>query len=164
MGKYDQGGDVRSNDRYKPVPKKEMNKLQIIENLAKSSNEGIIKKAINGVVSRSTFNKYMRDDSEFRGQIELMKEAAEDDFKDDVEMNIHDIVSGRIKPDKNQTIMTMFYAKTKMKKRGYIEGKEEIQDTKDDKIEINYTIPVPKQIDDIEDIEHEDIKEKKDGK
>jgi hypothetical protein len=164
MGKYDQGGDTRSDDRYKPVPKKEMNKREILENISKASSLGIIANAIDGVVSRSTFNKYMRDDPEFAEEFNLIKLAMEEQTDDLAEDRLKKAVLGLYKMDKSQAILNIFYAKTKLKHRGYNESKEDPSDNKDDKIEIVYNIPAPKQIDNIEDIDHEDIKDKADGK
>ena len=163
MGKYDQGGDTRSDDRYKPVPKKEMNKREILENISKASNLGIIANAIEGVVSRSTFCKYMKDDPEFAEEFSLIQKALDQQTDDAAESNLKKAVLGLVKFDKNQTILNIFYAKTKLKNRGYNESKEDLTDKKDDKIEIVYNIPTPKQINNIEDIDHEDIKDKEDG-
>jgi pantoate kinase len=163
MGKYDKGGDVRSDDRYKPVPKKEMNKRAIIDNLLKPSNLALIANAIEGVCSRPTFNKYMRDDPEFASEITLIQQAMDDQTNDLAEGKLKRAVLGLEKMDKGQAILSIFYAKTKLKHRGYNEGKDQIKEEEQDKLEINYHIPAPKQIDNIEDIDHEDIKDKEDG-
>jgi hypothetical protein len=163
MGKYDKGGDVRSDDRYKPVPKKEMNKRAIIDNLLKPSSLALIANAIEGVCSRPTFNKYMRDDPEFAAEITLIQQAMDDQTNDLAEGKLKRAVLGLEKMDKGQAILSIFYAKTKLKHRGYNEGKDQIKEEEQDKLEINYHIPAPKQIDNIEDIDHEDIKDKEDG-
>jgi len=163
MGKYDVGGDVRSDDRYKPLPKKEMNKLKIIENLNKPNGYGIAKKAIKGVVSYATYLKYRRDDPEFDEQCRIIMEASLESVNDDVEEQIINVVLGKEKLDKNQTLLNLFYAKTRLKKRGFYEGKDNIEPKESEEIKIEYHIPAPpKQIDDIEDIPHEEIKPKED--
>lgn len=157
--KYSRGGDTRSDDRYKPVPKKELNKREILDNLAKPSNLGIIANAIEGVCSRTTYCKYIKDDPEFAEEVELIKLAMEDHTDDMMENKIKRGALGLEKIDKTQGILAIFYAKTKMKDRGYREGKDDIKEEADNKVEINLVVPQPKQIENIQDIEHEDVKE-----
>lgn len=159
MGKYDRGGDTRSDDRYKPVPKKELNKRQILDNLAKVSNLGIIANAIDGVCSRSTYSKYIKDDPEFAEEVRIIKDAMDAQADDMAESKLKKAVLGYEKMDKTQAILAIFYAKTKMKNRGYREGKDDIKEEADNKVEINLVVPQPKQIENIQDIEHEDVKE-----
>ena len=164
MSKYRRGGDSKSDDRLKPIPKKEKNKELILEALRKASNNGIIRNAIEGICSRTTYRKYMNDDPDFAEEVgiimECMREEVDDRVEDKIVQSILSEEGSTL--DKNQNILAIFYAKTRLKKRGFNEGKDEIKKEEDDQIKIEYVMPQPKQIEDIEDAEFEEVKLNKD--
>lgn len=63
---------------------------------------------------RSTFYKWMNDDLEFKKAVEELQDVA----IDSVESALHTLIK------KGDTAATIFYLKTKGKKRGYIEKQE----------------------------------------
>jgi hypothetical protein len=86
------------------------NKKALIQALA--DNRGIVTKACEQVgLDRTTFYKYFKEDPEFKAQAL----DTEDIAIDRVEGALHDRI------DSGDTTATIFYLKTKGKKRGYVE-------------------------------------------
>ena len=104
--------------------KKKMNDTKIRRRIAKQKAEvlvaleksaGIVATACKAVnISRFTFYDWMKKDAEFAEKVEDIMEAQ----KDFVEAQI----LKKIK--EGDSTMTIFYAKTKMKDRGYVERQE----------------------------------------
>ena len=74
-------------------------------------------------VTRPTFYKYLREDAEFSAKIDEMQDVA----LDFVEAQLFDQIKN------GQPSSTIFYLKTKGKKRGYIEKNE---------VDVNVTSPI----------------------
>jgi len=88
-------------------------KKQMIEAL--TSSLGIVTTACKTVgISRTTFYQYCKDDEEFKNQVDDISEIA----LDFAESKLHKLI------DDNIPAATIFYLKTKGKKRGYIEKQE----------------------------------------
>ena len=155
MGEYDKGRKEGSGLARK-LSKTQQNKEQIIHNLGLISNKGIVKNAIKGVVEYPTFMKYKRDDEEFKEQVELVKEAMDEYLNDSVEEVMLDAILEEGKDlSRQRADLVKTYLKTKAKDRGYTE-KTEVANTGNEPIQINYVIPQPKQIENIEDQEIEE--------
>ena len=95
------------------MDKSEHIKKQILSALEQSL--GVVSTACNKVgISRTTFYKYYQNDPEFKKQV------------DDIENYTLDFVESQIHKQINEgsTAATIFYLKTKGKKRGYIERHE----------------------------------------
>lgn len=89
------------------------NKKALIEALEKSL--GIVSTACNQVgVSRTTFYEYYKTDDDFREQVDATAETALDYVESKLFKRI----------DKGSDAATIFYLKTKGKKRGYVERVE----------------------------------------
>ena len=92
-------------------------KKEFLESLSKSL--GIIKIAANHVgISRDTPNDWAKSDPKFKEEMDKISE----EVKDFVESKLLDLISSG-----NPTAI-IFYAKTKMKDRGYIEQVDHISD------------------------------------
>jgi hypothetical protein len=88
-------------------------KKQLIDALTKSL--GIVTTACKEVgISRTTFYQYMKDDKEFKEEIESIEDIA----LDFAESKLHKLIQDGI------PAATIFYLKTKGKKRGYIEKQQ----------------------------------------
>ena len=70
--------------------------------------------ARNGGVARSTFYRWMEEDTDFKAAVEEIREAA----IDHVESKLFSLI------DSGDTGSTIFFLKTRAKKRGYIERTE----------------------------------------
>jgi len=81
-------------------------------------------------IPRSTFYKWLREDEEFAKQVKDIENIA----LDFVESKLHNQI------EKNNTAATIFYLKTKGKKRGYIEKSELDITSGDEPIKININI------------------------
>jgi hypothetical protein len=162
MSKYNQGGS-RPNSS-KPVPKKEMNKRNILDNLAKKKTKGLEKYAIEGVVSRATYLKYLREDADFAAEVDLLLRAAKEDLFDEVEERLIDsILDPEKQLTKNQVLPAIFFSKTQMKHRGYNEREEKKKEEESKEVNIQIVMPEPpKQIENIEDKDFEEVKLNKD--
>ena len=96
------------------VPKSDILKKALIEALEKSL--GVVTVACKAVgCSRKTFYKYCREDEEFEKEVQDISEIA----LDFVESSLHKLIK------KGDTSSTIFYLKTKGKKRGYVEKTEQ---------------------------------------
>ncbi len=94
-------------------------KKKLIEALEKSM--GIVTSACNGVnIARSTFYDWYKKDKEFRKQVDSIEGIA----LDFAESQLHKQIKEGIPAS------TIFYLKTKGKKRGYIERTEIVADLK----------------------------------
>jgi hypothetical protein len=153
MGEYDQGRKEGSGLARK-LSKTDQNKEKILHNLGLPRNKGLANKAIEGVVEYTTFMKYKREDADFKERVELVMEAMQELLLDRVEEKMIDaMLEGHKKENmlSRQTAdLVKTYLKTKGKDRGYTE-KSEIQNSGNDPIQINYVMPEPKQIENIED-------------
>lgn len=88
-------------------------KKQLIEALQKSL--GVVSTACKVVgISRTTYYQYLKDDEDFKSQVENIEEEAIDFVESKLFEQIQD----------NNTTATIFYLKTKGKKRGYTEKQE----------------------------------------
>jgi len=86
---------------------------------ALEANRGIVTKACALVdIARQTHYRWLSEDPEYKAACEEVGETA----IDSVEGKLYDLI------DKGDTTATIFYLKTKGKKRGYIE-KQEIEHT-----------------------------------
>ena len=81
-------------------------------------------------IPRSTFYKWLNEDKEFAKQVRDIENIA----LDFVESKLHNQI------EKNNTTATIFYLKTKGKKRGYIEKSELDITSGDEPIKINIKI------------------------
>ena len=91
----------------------EHNKREVIKALEKSL--GIVTTACkNADISRTQFYQWLKDDSEFKRKVDDISNIA----LDFAESQLHKQISD------NSTAATIFYLKTKGKKRGYIERQE----------------------------------------
>lgn len=106
-----------------------MNKIEhtkkaLIE--AMQASLGIVTTACKKVgVSRGTFYKYYNEDTEFKAEVDDVEEMALDFVESQLFKQIKD----------DNTSATIFYLKTKGKKRGYIEGLQ-VSGDKDNPIQI----------------------------
>jgi len=76
---------------------------------------GIVSTACDSVgISRTTYYKYYNEDSEFRSEVDNVGEST----LDFVESKLFDLISN------GNVAATIFYMKTKGKRRGYIERQE----------------------------------------
>jgi hypothetical protein len=98
------------------MPKKtnsDILKKQIIEALEKSL--GIVTTAVRNVgIARSTFYKWYSEDKEFKAQVDDIENIALDFAESQLHVQISDGIP----------TSTIFYLKTKGKKRGYVERTE----------------------------------------
>lgn len=103
------------------------------ENFLKAFNAGygIILTACEAVgISRATYYKWMRDDSEFREKVEEIQESQVDFVESKLIRAI----------ESNDTTAIIFYLKTKGKKRGY---SEKAQPKDDRPLSVTRTLPEP---------------------
>ena len=106
--------------------KTKQNKAAIIQSLEKSL--GVVTSACKQVgISRTQFYSWMKEDEEFKEAVEDISNVA----LDFVESRLHQ----QIKDD--STAATIFYLKTKGKKRGYVERQEIQQETTYKTLDIN---------------------------
>lgn len=88
-------------------------KKQLLEALEKSL--GVVTTACKNVgISRTTFYQYMKDDESFKDAVNELEEVALDFAESQLFKQIRE----------GNTTATIFYLKTKGKKRGYIERQE----------------------------------------
>ena len=93
--------------------KSEHLKKELIAALIKSL--GIVSNACEALgISRTTYYKYYNEDSEFRSEVDNVGEST----LDFVESKLFDLISN------GNVAATIFYMKTKGKRRGYIERQE----------------------------------------
>ena len=93
-------------------------KEQMIAALEKTL--GIVTSACKQVgISRDTHYRWLREDSEYKKQVDDVENVA----LDFVESKLHNQIANDI------PVSTIFYLKTKGKKRGYIERQEIVTDT-----------------------------------
>ena len=107
--------------------KSEQLKKELLSALNK--NLGIVSNACEALgISRTTYYKYYNEDSEFRSEVDNVGEST----LDFVESKLFELIkSGNV-------ASTIFFLKTKGKKRGYVE-KQEIEDKKQpEAIEIHF--------------------------
>ncbi len=107
--------------------KSEHLKKELLSSLTK--NLGIVSSACKALgISRTTYYKYYNEDKEFKEQVDDIGEAT----IDFVESKLFELIkSGNV-------ASTIFFLKTKGKKRGYVE-KQEIEDKKQpEAIEIHF--------------------------
>ena len=79
------------------------------------SNLGIVSNACEALsISRTTYYKYYNEDSEFRSEVDNVSDST----LDFVESKLFDLI------DNGNVAATIFYMKTKGKRRGYIERQE----------------------------------------
>lgn len=91
---------------------------------------GIVTTAVKQVgISRSTFYKWYKEDKEFKAQVDDIAEVALDYAESRLHKQIGD----------DNVSATIFYLKTKGKKRGYIE-RQEVDLSLDEPISINVNI------------------------
>jgi len=90
-------------------------KIRLLEALEKSL--GVVTTACrNAKVDRSTFYKYVNDDEGFAKSVKDVENVA----LDFVESKLHEQINGGVPSS------TIFYLKTKGKKRGYVEREERV--------------------------------------
>lgn len=90
--------------------KTKQHKKAVIEALKKSL--GVVTKACKMAnVGRTTFYEWLKDDEEFKNEVESITDYA----IDHVESKLYELI------DDNDTTATIFYLKTKGRKRGYSE-------------------------------------------
>lgn len=108
--------DKNQNEPKKPMPKStrtDMLKKQTIDALEKSL--GIVTIACRNVgIHRSTFYDWMNNDLEFKKMVDDVAEITLDFAESELHKQIRD----------GSTAATIFYLKTKGKKRGFIERSE----------------------------------------
>jgi hypothetical protein len=96
------------------------NKKLVLEALEKSL--GVVTEALKSCnLSRTQFYKWMKDDSEFKENVEYLKNVA----IDFAESQLYGLIA-----EKNPTAV-IFYLKTKGKDRGYVERVENVNSQKD---------------------------------
>lgn len=89
------------------------NKKRMLEALEKSL--GIVTTACRAVnIVRDTHYRWLKEDAEYKAAVELIS----DSVLDFAESKLHNLI------EKGDTAATIFYMKTKGKKRGYIERQE----------------------------------------
>jgi hypothetical protein len=107
---------ISKNESKKPMPKStrtDMLKKQMIDALEKSL--GVVTIACRNVgIHRSTFYDWMNNDPEFKRMADDVSEITLDFAESELHKQIRD----------GSTAATIFYLKTKGKKRGYIERSE----------------------------------------
>ena len=109
--------------------KKEGNKKLILEALEKSL--GVVTTAVKLVgIARSTFYKWMDEDKEFAKKVKDIENITLDFVESQLHKQIKD----------GNTPSTIFYLKTKGKRRGYIERQELDLNSGDEPIKININI------------------------
>lgn len=95
--------------------KKEQHKKALIQALEQSL--GVVTSACKKVgIGRTTFYKYLKEDEEFKKQVDDISDIA----LDFAESQLHKQISD------GNTTATIFYLKTKGKNRGYIERTENV--------------------------------------
>jgi len=106
--------------------KKEVNKKAILEALEKSL--GVVTTAVKLVgISRSTFYKWIEEDQDFAKKVKDIENITLDFAESQLHTQIKD----------GSTSATIFYLKTKGKKRGYIERQDIDITTGNEPIKIN---------------------------
>lgn len=121
----------------KRMNKTEQHKKAIIEALEKSL--GVVTTACKNVgIGRTTFYEWMKDDQEFEQEVNEIQNIALDFAESQLHKQIGD----------GSTAATIFYLKTKGKKRGYIE-RQEI--TGADGMPNNFKVEIIDRIEDSED-------------
>ena len=109
--------------------KKEINKKAILEALEKSL--GVVTTAVKLVgISRSTFYKWIQEDQEFAKAVKEIENITLDFVESQLHKQIRD----------GNTPSTIFYLKTKGKKRGYYEKQQLDMTTDDEPIKININL------------------------
>jgi hypothetical protein len=109
--------------------KKEINKKAILEALEKSL--GVVTTAVKLVgISRSTFYKWIQEDQEFAKKVKDIENITLDFVESQLHKQIRD----------GNTPSTIFYLKTKGKKRGYYEKQQLDMTTDDEPIKININL------------------------
>ena len=79
------------------------------------SNLGVVSNACEALsISRTTYYKYYNEDSEFRSEVDNVGDST----LDFVESKLFDLISN------GNVAATIFYMKTKGKRRGYVERQE----------------------------------------
>ena len=111
------------------MTKKDINKKRLIEAL--ESSLGVVTTACKKVgIARNTFYEYCKADPEFKKAVDDIENIALDFAESQLHIQIRN----------GNTAATIFYLKTKGKKRGYIE-RQEI--TGKDGNAINFVLPTP---------------------
>ena len=106
------------------MTKSDINKKAMIEAMEKSL--GIVTSACKAVgISRETHYRWMREDRQYKSAIEDINDIALDFAESSLHKQIKD----------GNTTATIFYLKTKGKKRGYVE-RQEIENTGEPQIVI----------------------------
>lgn len=122
----------RTTKPKKRIPKsnkKEQLKKALLEALRQTL--GIVTPACEMAgCGRTTFYKYLQEDAEFAKQVKDMEEIAGDFVESQLFKQIKE----------GEVSSTIFYAKTKLKERGYVERQERVHQGID-KIEIVYEPP-----------------------
>jgi hypothetical protein len=109
--------------------KKEVNKKAILDALEKSL--GVVTTAVKLVgISRSTFYKWIEEDQDFAKKVKDIENITLDFVESQLHKQIRD----------GNTPSTIFYLKTKGKKRGYVERSELDLSSGDDPVKINVNI------------------------
>jgi hypothetical protein len=109
--------------------KKEINKKAILEALEKSL--GVVTTAVKLVgISRSTFYKWIQEDQDFAKKVKDIENITLDFVESQLHKQIRD----------GNTPSTIFYLKTKGKKRGYYEKQQLDMTTDDEPIKININL------------------------
>ena len=107
-------------------------KKELLEALEKSL--GVVTTACKAVhLDRTTFYRYYNDDAEFRAACDDVENIA----LDFAESQLHKQIQ------KGEVSSTIFYLKTKGKRRGYVE-KQEIESTVDMKVEGDIAVRIDK--------------------
>jgi len=100
------------------VNKSEHLKKELITVLTK--HLGIVSSACEALsISRTTYYKYYNEDSEFRSEVDNVGDST----LDFVESKLFDLINN------GNVAATIFYMKTKGKRRGYIERQEVVNNT-----------------------------------
>jgi predicted DNA-binding transcriptional regulator AlpA len=101
----------------------------VLEALEKSL--GVVTTAVNAVgMARSTFYKWMNEDKDFAQKVKDIDSIT----LDFAESKLHELI------DEGNTAATIFYLKTRGKKRGYIEKSELDLTSGDEPVKINVNI------------------------
>jgi hypothetical protein len=94
----------------------------------------------------------MREDEEFAKQVNLVSESMKEFLLDRVEEKLIDAILDDEKGlTKNQTELVKLYLKTQGRSRGYTERTEVKHENDSGAVQINYVVPNPPQIENIED-------------
>ena len=108
------------------MTKTDILKASLIESLAKSL--GVVTSACKGAnCSRETFYKYCKEDPQFKSKVDDIGNITLDFAESQLHKQIMD----------GNTTATIFYLKTKGKKRGYVERSEVHQETTYKSLDIN---------------------------